>query len=284
MKEKMKIKNITRINENCMLNQIAFGLDSHATSNPDTFKIMEYTREHGVIPNTTVAEISDETANKLVSICGAVSISRYYDKNICYDSIKKLTDRGLLQTNMHFMICAENFEQAKETLNDILIDERLKKMHAIIFLSLKKKGRGTKFTPLSFDKFKQLIDFAFENNIKIGFDSCTCLKFLEAIKNNPKFEEYKICCESCESGKFSLYFNVDGLVFPCSFCENEKESYLPENINNSSYNWENGIDLTTCTDFIKEVWNNPKMVNWRNSLINNKDVSLNCIKCPMFEI
>ncbi len=84
---------------NCLV-QAAFGVDSTCTSNPDTFKIFEYCREHGVIPNVTVADINDDTAKKLANVCGAVAVSNYPSmykngENKCYDSVKKLTDAFL---------------------------------------------------------------------------------------------------------------------------------------------------------------------------------------------
>lgn len=71
--------------------QIAFGADANCTMNPDTFKIMKATREAGIIPNITVADIDDEVADQLAEYCGAVAVSVYDDKNIGYDSIEKLT-------------------------------------------------------------------------------------------------------------------------------------------------------------------------------------------------
>ena len=82
-------------NKNHILNQIAFGVDAHATSNPDLWKMMKYCREHNIIPNLTVADISKDTAKKILEIAGACSVSAYkHAKNfeICFDSIQKLTD------------------------------------------------------------------------------------------------------------------------------------------------------------------------------------------------
>lgn len=79
------------------LTQVAIGADSKAESNPDLWKMMDYCRKKGVIPNITVAQITDKTADKLVDKCGAVAISRYDDKNICYDSVKKLNKAILRQ-------------------------------------------------------------------------------------------------------------------------------------------------------------------------------------------
>lgn len=64
------------------LTQIAFGADAHATSNPDLFAMMEYARTKDIVPNITVADISDETADRLLKYVGACAVSRYTgDKN-----------------------------------------------------------------------------------------------------------------------------------------------------------------------------------------------------------
>jgi hypothetical protein len=65
---------------------------------PDFFKMMEYSRENGVIPNNTChgLDVSDEHAKRTSELCGAVAVS-VYDKDKSYDSIKKFTDTSLKQ-------------------------------------------------------------------------------------------------------------------------------------------------------------------------------------------
>jgi len=251
--------------------QIAFGADSKAESNPDLWKMMDYCRENGVIPNITVAEITDETADKLVEKCGAVAVSRYEDKNICYDSVKKLTDRGLKQTNIHAMISLETFDNAWETLQDRLTDPRLANLKAIVFLSLKKKGRGKGFTPLPQDKFNQIVDFAMKNNIGIGFDSCSAYKYLKSVEDHPDFKTFEKYSEPCESTAFSSYINCDGKFLPCSFSEDGE--------------FGEGIDVVNCDDFLKDVWNHPKTKTFRKKLLATVSQNkLECRECPLFEV
>ena len=68
-------------------------IDQWVGGNPDMWDIFEYTRANGVVPNVTVngEGITDEVADKLVALCGAVACS-IYDKNKSYDTIKKLND------------------------------------------------------------------------------------------------------------------------------------------------------------------------------------------------
>lgn len=254
------------------LTQIAVGADSQATSNPDLFKMMEYSRKNGVVPNITVAEISDEVADKLSELCGAVAVSRYEDKNICYNSLKKLTNRGMNQTNVHIMVSEESYDNVMETIKDSLIDERLSKLNAIVLLSLKKKGRGEGFTPLSEDKFKNIVDFSLDNNVSIGFDSCSAYKFLSSVKNREDYKMFEMVSEPCESSLFSSYFNVDGMFFPCSFTEGCKE-------------WEEGLSASECVDFIEDIWMHPRVIKFRNKLLETVNGnSLSCRECPYFKI
>ena len=148
------------------LTQIAFGADATLQLNPDIWKIMEYSRENGVIPNVTLANvINDEIADNLAKYCGAVAISRYHIPDICYNSVKKLTDRGMKQVNIHYMISKETLKGAYETIDSASTDERLKGLNAIVFLSLKTKGRGEHgFTPLTQEEFTDLVNYAREKN------------------------------------------------------------------------------------------------------------------------
>jgi len=253
------------------LTQVAFGADAQAKANPDLWAMMDYCREKKIIPNITVADIDDETADKLVSHCGAVSVSRYANADVCYDSVKKLTDRGLKQTNIHCMVSLETFDMCMQTLKDRLTDERLSGLNAIVFLSLKKKGRGERFNSVGPEKFKELVDFAFENKIGIGFDSCSAPKFLSAVKDLPNYKELEIMAEPCESLMFSFYVNVDGKAFACSFAE-------------GCGGWKDGIDMLNVKDFLKDVWYDKTVVKWRKNLINNVDKKSKTRKCPIFEV
>lgn len=260
-----------KINRTKILTQIAFGADSHATSNPDLWRMMEYCRENGVVPNITVAQISNEIADKLAKYCGAVAVSRYDDKDVCYDTVKKLTDRGMGQINIHCMISSETYDNALETLRDRLTDPRLNKLNAIVFLSLKQKGRGEKFTPLSQKKFKEIVDFSLKNKIDIGFDSCSAFKFLKSVENHENYENFLMSSEPCESSAFSVYCSVDGEFFPCSFAENGE--------------FGRGLDIANCDNFLKDIWQHPKTIEFRNRLLDSENKNeLKCRECILFNV
>jgi MoaA/NifB/PqqE/SkfB family radical SAM enzyme len=119
--------------------------------------------------------------------------------------------------------------------------------------------------PLDADKFVDLIRTALSMNISIGFDSCAFPRFAEAIEGLPNREKLLMMAEGCEAfGRFSVYINVDGRCFPCSFCEHET-------------GWEKGFDLLT-TDFMPDVWNSREFEEGRKILVKNNGT------CPVFEI
>lgn len=239
--------------------QVALGIGD-ISGNPDLWKIMEYSREKGIIPNITVngEDITDEIADKLVRICGAVAVSMY-DKDKTYNTVKKLTDRGLKQTNIHFMLCKETYNKGIDLFYDAISDIRLKDLNAIVLLSLKQKGRASRsFHSVDQLDFAALVDLAIDKNIPIGFDSCSCHKFLDAVKRYPDLESLTTVAEPCESGLFSAYFNVEGKFFPCSFAE-------------GSPGWIKGLD-------VEEFWGNEKTIRWRSCLIAYGR------KCPLYEI
>lgn len=258
----MKIKNVTKHRKH-VLGQIAFGVDASATSNPDIWDIFKHCRENGVVPNLTVADIDDEVADKIASLAGACAVSLYDDKNICYDSVKKLTDRGMNQVNIHFCYHSGNYYRIDEIVEDIKDDPRLKNLNAIVFLALKQKGRGKGFEPLAFHRFKEMVEFVIDSGISYGFDSCSAQSLLRAIKGTSYIEKIEKYIESCESTRMSLYIDVDGFFYPCSFMEKIDD-------------WKDGLDVKTCNDFISEIWENPRTQNFRKGCLSSIKNGVGC--------
>ena len=249
------------------LTQIAFGGDSEASANPDLWKMMKYSRSKGVIPNITVANITDEVADNLKKYCGAVAVSKYSNKDICYNSVKKLTDRGMTQINIHYMLSEQTYEEAFNTIDDIAKDRRLAKLNALVFLQYKPKGRNLgKFdSVLKPWKYQKLIEYAESKRINYGFDSCSALLYLESIKDKHNFEKISQYAEPCESSLFSAYINVDGEYTPCSFSDGEP-------------GWEKGINVLGTDNFLSDVWFSERLNNWREKLLSRKR------DCPLFNL
>jgi radical SAM protein with 4Fe4S-binding SPASM domain len=80
------------------------------------------------------------------------------------------------------------------------------------------------------------------------------------------------CIEECESTKFSIFVDVKGEVFPCSFMAKE-------------LGWETGIDLTDekYKNYMTQVWNHPRLLEWRQQAMMCRDCNGKC-KCPHYEI
>ena len=265
-----------RLNKQHTLNQIAFGSDATGTANPDMWKMFDYCHKHAVTPNITVAHISDDTADKLVASCGAVAVSWYplRNKQVCYDSIDKLTNAAeragkKMQINMHALLAEETLPHFDELIEDIRNDIRLRKLNAVVLLSLKQKGRGTGWHRVSQADFNKLLDnFGFAG-IRYGMDSCSANKFMAYIDKHPEYVCYKTMIESCESTLFSSYINVEGKFFPCSFMEGEGD-------------WAEGIDVCSYADF-KEVWLHPKTQAWRAQYLEQIEKG-GCTGCPYYNV
>ncbi len=255
------------------LTQIAFGIGD-INSNNDLINMFNYCREHGVIPNLTINGygLTDKWVEVLSSTLGGIAVSRYSNKDVCYDAIKKLTDAGMKQVNIHYVLSEETIDEAYNLLYDVKNDSRLAKLKAVVFLTLKPKGnRNKNHTVTDTKKYKDLIEHAFSNNIGIGFDSCGAKMFLQSVKDHPQFEKFVQLAESCESLRFSGYANVLGHFYPCSFTEDED-------------GWKEGLNILTCNDFTTDIWNHPKSLDFRERLINTTDKSIchDCMSCVTF--
>lgn len=252
--------------------QIAFGIGD-IDSNPDLWKIMKHCRNKGVIPNITIngARLTDESVENLVKYCGAVAVS-LYDYDLCYNTVKRLTDAGLTQVNIHCLLSKDTYTKCLRVLCDKELDERLKNLKSIVYLWLKPKGDRNTFRQLDNPKdFKALIDYAFDKDISIGFDSCSACNFLKMIKDRKNFKQIEQSVDACESTLFSYYINVNGLGFPCSFSEDTE--------------YFKGIDISKIKNFQKEVWSGEETVKFRNMLLNTKNKNeLGCRECPIYTL
>lgn len=255
------------------LTQIALGLGS-IDANPDLYNIMAYCRDNDynyVVPNLTIngAHLTDYHADKIASLAGACAVSHYSD-NQCFNAIKKLTDRGMTQCNIHKLLCQETLESCFELMKKVNSEPRLEKLSAIVFLMLKPKGNRNTYHGLqSLADYKRLVDYALENNIRIGFDSCSAPSFLKSVKDHKDFKTFNMLAESCESDLFSIYINTEGRAFHCSFTEGEA-------------GWQ-GIDVANCEDFIKDVWFAEETCKFRINLLKTAE-GCNCRSCPIFNL
>ena len=255
------------------LTQIAFGIGD-LNANPDLFNIMEHCRKNEVIPNITIngydtttenKQLSDNNAFLLGTMCGAIAVSHYNSDDICFNAINKLGEY-LKQVNIHKILSEETFDECIELIDKAKHDIRLSKLNAIVFLLLKEKGSRNKLHTLhSLEKFEKLYDYAKEKGISIGFDSCSAPSFLQSLKGKKDFEYALKFAEPCESLHFSIYINVKGKIFPCSFCEGE--DFEP-------------VDILEVENF-EEFWNGEYVKSFRDSM---KKDDLGSRQCPVFDL
>jgi hypothetical protein len=250
------------------LTQVAFGIGDIRTPegkfvHPELYEILQYTRYCGVIPNITINSyrMTEYDYAKLSELCGAIAVSNY-DINNCFDCVKKLTDAGCKQVNIHQLLAEETLEECYNLIDAVNSDTRTEKLNAVVFLCLKPTGRGSVLHPIkSLKIYKELIDKIIDRGVRFGFDSCEANNFLKAVKGHPEEEKFKILAEPCESSVFSMYINVDGYAFPCSFSE---ESRL-------------GVQVDTYESFDK-VWNHWMTEEFRHALLENNR------NCPIYNL
>lgn len=255
-----------------MVDQVALGIGD-LTANPDLWKIMISCRSRGIIPNVTVngVGINAKTAKVLASLCGAVAVSHYGDE-LCFNAIHELTNAGMKQVNIHKMLSKETLKSCFTLIDQVKTEPRLAGLKAIVFLLLKPKGnRNVMHSIDSLDDYTALLDYAREKGVAVGMDSCSAPMVLRSVP-----EECSASVEPCESGLFSIYVNVKGEVFPCSFTE-------------GTPNWVTGLDVTSCTNFIEDIWNHSRLLEWRNKLISsasscNCKYNTGCRSCPIYDV
>lgn len=242
---------------------IAYGIGSISLC-PNLWEILKYTRDNGIIPTITInGDVTEEDLDKLSNVVGACAVS-IYDKEKSYNTIKGLTDRGLKQTNIHVMISEETYEKTLEILNDVKTDYRLSNVYSVVLLSLKEKGRSIgKFNKLSQEKFDNLFKFAIDNNIGIGFDSCSAAKCFNFINKNKTYDYMRTYIDPCESSIYSSYINVNGDYFPCSFAEGNGE-------------WKEGLSVLNCNNVMQDIWFNKKTIKFRENVQKCRSCNIGC--------
>lgn len=245
------------------LTQVALGI-TDLDANPDLVTIMEMCRTLEIVPNLTISGMGNlSVLDDVARLAGAIAVS-VYPHNIeqAYDAICYLVEfYPDLQVNAHVLYHADNELFVKGVMDDGVTDPRLLCLNALVLLGLKPRGRAEKMHPLNTEKFKSLVDYAMDNLINLGMDSCSAPKFLSWIQDNPELSRgMEMLVEPCESSLFSIYVNVDGVIYPCSFTEQDVK----------------GIDILEQEDFIRDVWYSQPLSDFRSLLIGNNR------ECPVY--
>jgi len=272
---------LLRLDPRDNLTQVALGIGD-LDGNPELYSIMEHCRGMGVVPNITTNGMGiDDTvfgsfthAELLAKTCGAVAVSHYGIDDVCFDAVRSLSDHGLRQVNIHKLLSKQTLQSCIDLIDKTRTDPRLRGLKAIVFLLLKPKGERNTLGPVTMTEYRSLIDYAHGFGVPIGMDSCSAPM---ALKTLPA--EFRQSIEPCESALFSIYANVRGEMFPCSFAE-------------GTPGWESGIPLDgpPTQDDLEAVWNHPRLVEWRRRLLGSSDgcpdceTRPHCRSCPIYDI
>lgn len=242
-----------------ILQQVALGICS-ADSHPELFKICSEFRNRGICPNITTNGIGfdDKLAKKYVENFHAIAVSvNTYNKEYAYNTVNLLIKYGCEQTNVHYVLGNKSFDTGEifGIIDDVVNDPRLSQLNALVLLAFKDKANTGVDTPITdATKYKKILDYAAKCGVRLGLDSCSGPKYLQAIRNDSDYKQKSECVETCCAGRFSAYINVFGFYFPCSFLENVNS-------------WKTGISVLGCNYFYKEIWNSDRVLEWRKYTI-----------------
>ena len=256
--------------------QIAFGVTT-IHHHPEIWKIFKECRDKGLAANVTVngGNVTSCDIQNLAENCNAVAVSvNKTNKQAAYNTLQELIslskrpDKLLSQVNIHYVLSYETFEECKKVIRECTTDIRLTGLNALVLLMFKNKSTNTLTTITDPVKYKELIDYAQKLGVPLGFDSCSAYNYLKAIREDKDYNQKAQFVTPCCAGRFSAYFDVFGNYNVCSFLEDREE-------------WGDGISMWNVKDFIKEVWNNSRVVKFRKYNIERSKKL--CNPCKYFD-
>lgn len=236
------------------LTQVALGI-TDLDANPDIVSIMEICRTLDIVPNLTISGLGNLfLIDDIARLAGAIAVS-VYPHNIeqAYDTICYLTEfYPDLQVNAHILYHRDNMDFVKDVIDGCATNPRLASLGALVLLGLKPRGRAENMYPLRTKEFKELVSYAMDNDVPLGMDSCSTPKFISWMEDNPEASHgMEIFVEPCESSLFSIYINVDGIAYPCSFSEEAVD----------------GINIAESENFLWDVWYSRPISDFRKLLL-----------------
>ena len=86
---------------------------------------------------------------------------------------------------------------------------------------------------------------------------------MKAVKGHKNEEQFTQSAEPCESTLYSLYIDVKGDFYPCSFSPNTE-------------GWKTGLSVLECDDFLKDIWFNERTRNFSEGVIKCRNCSQSC--------
>jgi len=249
------------------LTQVALGL-TDIDANEDLIPILKYCRELDIVPNFTMSGYGADSIDWtiIVDLVGAVAVSVYpHTIGKAYNTLAALRNNGFKQINVHLLYHSGNLDFVKQVLLRDSKTRWLDDVNAIVLLGLKPKGRGANLTPATYEEFVSIVDLAMKAEVPLGFDSCSAPKFERYLEEYRPLDSWMMqMVEPCESTLFSIYVDVYGNAWPCSFCENES-GIEP-------------VSILEAEDFIQDVWNSETFTSFRTRL------KASGRRCPAFNL
>ncbi len=243
--------------------QIALG-GGEPTLHPDFGRVLQMIRAKGIVPNYTTngENLTDVVVEVTAKYCGAVATSYHGNWFTTLNSVKRFSEAGMDQTNVHFVLSEETIDEALNILNHVA-PGLFENVNAVVFLLYKPQGRAPKENILQnkekISRFMKAVRDCKE--FKVGFDSCSVPLLYEFADGKKDLEMLSLLAESCESSLFSYYIDVDGKGYPCSF----SKSHIPP------------IDTRgEGFDFMRDLWYNDVTNSFRRRNVNSTATCMEC--------
>jgi len=257
----MTLDNFRRVIEEAktMTNQVALGGRGDPNLHPHFIDIVKCARQNDIAPNYTTSGINltDIQIAATKEYCGAVAVSDYGTPHT-YEAVKRFMEFGI-KTNIHFVVTKHSMPTAIRMIQGYdpwggRID--LDKLNAVIFLLFKQQGRGVNLadyspTPAQTKIFSEVIKEP-KSKFKIGMDSCMMNKVLQH-REMTKLE--KLCADTCEAGRMSMYITPDMKLLPCSFGDHDLHGipFTGDNIRNIQSIWQHEGIFQDFREILKET-------------------------------
>ena len=224
--------------------QFALGGRGDPEVHEDFREILEYCREHDIVPNLTTSGygLDERRALLIKQYCGAAAVS-WYGTPYTARAIEMLVGLGV-KTNIHFVLSSESIDAAIALLEGTGLPRGINRL---IFLLFKPVGQGRHERVLRAGdpRVRRLFSLISRPEIAgvVGFDSC-CVPAV--VNHAPGIDPRSF--DTCEGARFSAYVTPDLKMTPCSFDQ----------------------DLRFARDLKKEsiaqAWRSPEFASFRNLL------------------
>ncbi len=194
--------------------QVAIG-GGEPLEHPEFAKIIDATIERGIVPNFTTNGmfLTEEVCKAIQGKVGAIALSVTSVNELQEEKLAMLR-KYAIRTNIHYVLSAKNIGEAIEIVSG-KYDAQFAGVNAIIFLTYKPAGRGTREDVLQrgkrLEEFVKKVNGYQNKGLKIGFDACFVPNLLQAGFRRPELVDV------CEAGFFSVYVDHKMNVMPCSF-------------------------------------------------------------------